>query len=407
MKKFFISFFTIFIFSHNIIFKYFDFPFLKNNWDEIIEVFLFLFTVIYLSFNKKQSIKKDAFTNISLLLLIIIIGIIGNFTFGYVSEKYYIIKDIISFLKFPIVFFVFFNLLKNTCNDNTQYSLLNRFVNIFIIIIFSLGLISLFKDIGLSQNSIRNGIRPYQFLYTHPTYLVLNSLLMLVIHLSTNKRNNKIDIYDIFIGIIIILSMRTKGIATISVYFFIKYFSNSLKKFKFIYIISIIAILFFISNQKVSEYASYSTSAREVFYKETITITSKCFPLGSGFGSYASHISRQANSKVYNFIHIPLYYVNGKLEYSVYGDTGYPYYIGQFGIIGFILIVILFYRIYRKSIVFSFNKYSIYLIWLYIIIALTSESILVNNGIELAFTLAFASTINLKEKNIITKKQIN
>lgn len=400
MKKNIITLLVIFILFQNLIFNVINFPFLEKNWDEIFEIIVALIAILYVMFKHKITIKKKLLKMFILFVIIIIIGISGNIIFGFVNSKYYIFKDIISFLKFPATYILLKKIFSDINIDLDNYSFLNKFIKICIIVISILGIFSIFHDIGLSQNEVRNNLKPYKFLFTHPTYLVLNSIFMLALNEKFKKNKKTINIYEILLAITIFLALRTKGIITIALYFFIRYFGRTLKKYKLIYICLIIIIVFFTAHQKVSEYMAYSTSAREVFYKETVTLVKKCFPIGSGFASYASHVSRYAESKVYDFIRIPIYYVNGVPSYAVYGDTGYPYYIGQFGLFGFILICILFSKIYAISIKNMENKMPIYLIWIYILIALTTESILLNNGIELAFILAIVSLKkNGKEEN--------
>ena len=72
------------------------------------------------------------------------------------------------------------------------------------------------------------------------------------------------------------------------------------------------------------------------------------FPIGSGFASFASHISGKYFSGVYNVIHIAgLYSADGQISPDV-GDAGIPYYLGQFGFIGMIFIGILIYMMIKN-----------------------------------------------------------
>lgn len=189
--------------------------------------------------------------------------------------------------------------------------------------------------------------------------------------------------------ITIALTMRTKGFAVIAIYLFLKFTKNWSERFKILYWIGIIFIGLFASYTKLLEYSSYSTSAREVFYTGSFQLMKMCFPFGSGFATFASHLSWKYDSNVYDFIYIPLY----DSEYStlVFGDTGFPYYIGQFGFFGVILVII-----FCKKLVNTLNeninyKLPINLLFIYIMIGLTSETILLNNGLELAFIIAIVT----------------
>ena len=81
-----------------------------------------------------------------------------------------------------------------------------------------------------------------------------------------------------------------------------------------------------------------------------------------------------------------MYNYDGTISVAI-GDAGFPYYIGQFGVIGCILIAVLFCKLVRNLSLKTIPKYKttpIVLMWLMIIISLTSETILVNDGFQIA-----------------------
>lgn len=382
MKKLIINFLIIFLLINNIIFNIFELPSWASYWDEMIEILVITYGLLY---SIKRKMEKRYFVLTVLLFLIVSIGILANILFEYSHSADAIFRDVFLFLKFPMVL-VF---LKSTGIDKElaeNFSI--KIIKLFTIIIFIFGIISLFLDLGLSQMSIRNGIRPYQFLFNHPTFLVLYSVFSIALLESNFDKNGK-KIYIIMNLITIFLTMRTKGFALIAIYLFLKFTNKWSNKLKVLYWVGVIFIGFLASYTKLLEYSSYSTSAREVFYLGSIELAKMCFPIGSGFGTFASHISYKYHSQIYNFIHIPLYASENAA--LVYGDTGFPYYIGQFGFMGIILIII-----FGKKLLNMLNKNVQYklpvnILLIYILIGLTSETILLNSGIELAFMLAIVS----------------
>ncbi|BFL13777.1 hypothetical protein K160097B7_29930 [[Clostridium] hylemonae] len=299
-------------------------------------------------------------------------------------------------MKFPMVFL----LIQRLKLDLKIAKFINRgtinFLKILITIIFLLGIISIFKDIGLSQDEIRYAVKPYQFLFSHPTYLVLNNICILSLIDAVEDSKRKWP-FEIMLILTIVMTMRTKGIAVVAVYIFIRYAGNWLKRFKILYWGFAGGIAFFMAYDKLVLYNSYASSPREALYKGSIQLLLQCFPFGSGFSTFASHLSNRFNSLVYKFIKIPFYWTANGTEKNVLGDAGLAYYIGQFGLLGIILCVIIFYQIYKISMNHVKRGSGISILYIYIIIALTTESILINNGLEIAFIITLVSFLSKEE----------
>ena len=119
----------------------------------------------------------------------------------------------------------------------------------------------------------------------------------------------------------------------------------------------------------------------------------KCFPIGSGFGTFASSISGEYYSS--------LYYTYGfygkedvsELDYSALGDTQWPYYYAQFGFFGliaFVVILVLLYRMILKSYLFSDNKRKgAYLMLGYMVMASIVENVFTNESGVTAVVVLF------------------
>lgn len=372
-------------------------------WDEI-GMFLILGIAVaqmlrnpILHFGKEQK-------EITLCFLgILTMGIIGNFVFGYIDSIGAVVRDIVQFMKFPVTYLAI-----NYCklNERMAKHVKRGFIRVMAVIVFAafaLSLISLVKDIGMSQNEIRYGVKPFMFVFSHPTYLVHAMLFVLFIVSASDYPKKKMPL-ELMLAVVVILTMRTKGIAFIAVYFFIRYTKGWMRRYKILYWALALVIVVASAASKLVLYASWASSPREVLYKGSLQLLVDCFPFGSGFATFASHISWNENSLVYNFIKIPFYYENGELQTAVVGDSGFPYYIAQFGLIGCILSVRLFWIIYKQSIRGAVKKIPVLALWMYMMIALTSESILQNNGLEFAVILSVVSA--LVKKTYVPRKGI-
>ncbi|RMC92310.1 hypothetical protein D9O40_20505 [Clostridium autoethanogenum] len=376
--------FVIFILFQNIIFNCLPHPDYFSYWDELSYIILLL---LYLITKQFTHVRKQNFKVLVVCIGMILVGLSGNIFFGYAYSGGAIIRDIVGFTKFPLTFMVLMDTNYGEKLKDYAYKCI-PFIKLMVFIIFAFGVLSLFIDIGMTQDEIRSGIHPYLFIYSHPTYLVSSMICILAI---LNASEEKLSVvYDLMISIIIILSMRTKGIVAIVVYIFMKYGPKWIRKLKVLYWLAVLMIVIFASHSKLALYASYSNSPRESLYKGALTIIQKCFPIGSGFATYASFVSVNYLSKVYDFVNVAgIYDYTGNFDPEI-GDAGFSYYMGQFGLIGSILFIYMAVQIVKASIssLEKDRRLPVILLLVYIAITLTSEAILVNNGFELAVILA-------------------
>lgn len=378
----------LFLFSlfNGVIFNLLPLPDFCGLWDEGITVILVLLSLFKLiKVNRGRFVFNNDARFLLPWLIIIGTGVLSNIIWGYAGSWQAVIRDMVGFLKFPICF-IAIRFLKL---DNKIREYLDRkgfrLIKSIIIVIFSLGFISIFKDIGLSQSGeIRHGIYSYQFLFNHPNSLGLVIVLLLCLVDSCNDIHNYS--YIIMCVGVLILTMRTKILAFVAIYIYVKYGERWARKYKFAFWISAIGLILLVSYGKLSIVMKWTESGRMSFWRGAFQLARKCFPIGSGFGTFASHISGKYVSKVYSFMHIKEIFDAQGNPTSVLGDTGYPYYIAQFGVIGIILLV----RSIKSllKIIDNRGNQSALLLLVYIGIALTGELTLVNAGVEIATTLA-------------------
>lgn len=387
------SLFLIFIIYQNILSTQFNMPGIYGYWDELLFLIFVFIALFKWARVDNFKLRISSLKNIIPWIILIFVGLIGNFLYGYAQTPQAIVRDIIGCMKFPIGFYAVKAI-------GIDYKIVNAFrkngvkwIKFFTIIIFLLGVMSLFFDIRLSQGSVRGGIHPYQFLFNHPTALVFASVIPICLLTSTERKNENF-FYLTILSLTILLTMRTKGLAFVAVFIFMKYGGKWLKKAKILYWFAIGVVILAASYSQLMTYASWTDSGREVLYVGAFELLAKCFPFGSGFGTYASHLSGRYKSSVYDFIyHYQFWNADGTAT-NVLGDTGYPYYIGQFGLIGIILIAYGVYRLLKANRISFRYDFSSILLLIYIGISLTSESVLVTYGIELAIVLAIMTRMS-------------
>ncbi len=387
---------------------YIPLPAWMGYWDELISIVCIFGGIISLRKHPRINIGKNnhCYRIVLYTIIVCFIGLVGNLLFELQPSLNAIFRDVIGFVKSPIVFVVVKKLFPSRHVDRTIRRYVLPVLKYLVWIIAILGFISIFKNIGLSHmTDIRGGIRPYKFLADHPTSLVMSLVLIWCTFITyENKENHKRYIILYFlISFSLILTMRTKAFVIVAAIWYIKYLTHFTRKFKILYWTSIVAVIISASYSKLKLYTTFGGSGRFDLYTGSVSLSKMYFPIGSGFGTFASHLSGVYVSKVYSFIKVSEIFDYYGRTTSIIGDTGYPYYFGQFGFLGMIFISLIFFHIYSLCSYKRLRNYSCVFILLYIIIGLTTESSLLNYGVEIAIILA----INLNVHEFMQAHQIS
>ncbi len=391
--------FEIFLFQNCFVYI---FP-IFNNIDEACTLLLLILTICALmnKFRKKVlfSIEKKITW---FMFIFMIIGALSAVIFKIQPEKSAIYKDAFNIIKFP-VFYICALVLSNGLNKKRLLTSVAKRSRIYIMIIFIFSIINIFFEIGMNID-VRYGLRSYKFLFSHSTYLVSSMVIMMcVIIADQHKKSDLIFIIESII--ILILTFRNKAFVFILAYFFeklmLKYFKKI--KLKYIFILGIFGIL--ITYKKIVEVVSYGIiAARPALYIVGFKLACDHFPFGAGFGTFASYLSGQYYSPVYDMYSINTVIGLTRDMYDYMADTFWPYIYGQFGFVGFILfvaaIISIFISIKRRYYLNKKNMLAAFLLFSYILIASTAEAIFTDvTGIFIFMVMA----TYLGENRIYTK----
>ena len=379
LQKIFYGLFFVIILTSNIISKYIGGI---NSIDETIAIFC----LIYIFFHLNEVIRIKACNKILVLTLIIVcIGLVGNYLFNLQSNSEAIVKDIVAFAKMPIVACALISRKENThLNDDIVFQSVQLVTKVFVIVVGILGIISLFKNIGMSWD-YRNGIMSYTFLYTHPTFLTY-ALVVTSVILIANPNNSKYNFILLLNIFALVITMRNKAFAYVAFFIVVVYIIPffKFKKIKLRYFILPLVVVLIISKNKISEYMNYSWSPREALYVNGLDLMKRSFPWGSGFATFASQLSGEYYANTYHIYNMDWRPGTSMENFVDLGDAGFPYYYACFGIFGFLLFVWLLKIVFSTALAFYKGQYRKYvaavLLISYIIVALPFESTLTNES---------------------------
>ena len=315
--------------------------------DEAISLILLLYGIYMIIFNSKK-VKIDKH-NVQIIICSIVIGAIGltgNMIYKY-QETIPLIKDGIALFKGIITYIcvpMFFMNLK----VSDYLEIINKHLKIISVSVLILVLGNFIFDI-FPHYEIRFGIKSQQIFFSHPTYLASFSALLVGL-LSVNLKNHKENKIYIFISLIILTTtLRFKAIAFIPIYmymFYIVIIKERKLQIKDIVILCILGGIF--AATQIREYVQNPDWARSALSITSLKIGRDHFPIGTGFGTYASWVSGESYSKIYDIYGLNKVWGLSSDFYWFVADTFWPMIIGQFGFIGLAIYTFIIYKIYRN-----------------------------------------------------------
>ena len=365
--------------------------------DELIAIFGLI--VIIIKKVSKNKLKNNDKILLNLVLLLVL-GFTPNFIFKYQPLNIALI-DALIIAKFFLVYLLSGELFDyKFIQDNKK--IIRK--NISTISIFFL-VLSIFNFVfGIWNSDVRFGITSNRLFYSHPSFLASVSIFLLSLNNLLKENDEKrLKIIEIILYLLILSTLRYKAIAaTFIVYIMSLIIIKSKKtiKFKKLLILGVFGLIIGWS-QINYYYFELDQSARSQLTVKSIEIVKDHFPLGTGFGTYASYASGVNYSPIY--IKYNLYNIQGltKIDHSFVSDTFWPMILGQFGIFGTIIYIYMLLLIYGK-IKNDFSVENIYLyiskimLFIYLIILSTSDSSFVHPA-SMCFAMILGISITKRD----------
>ncbi|MSA95110.1 hypothetical protein GKG38_08600 [Gordonibacter urolithinfaciens] len=363
-------------------------------YDEILAVSSLL-SLFFSMAMRKSRFTREMKIALCLLFAIVVIGLFGNFLSGIVSDTFFILVDILACSKFFIIYFALKSILGNT---SYFVSYMARESKVLLVLMLACLAINQFVDIGMTYE-MRYGLKAFQFVFIHPTHMVTLSLACMAFIYSDASNG-----WKKYIGIALILmamSLRSRWVALALVIVLIIIFvrkGSTRAPFVVIGVGSVSAFLVGQAQMSVY-YGSASESARGHLMTTALSVFQNFFPLGAGFASFGSGVTKT--------IYSPLYYQYG-LQ-NVYGlapnnpsyltDTFWPVVLAQFGFLGLIiwllLLIMLVVDFYRLGIASGMLVLSLTMIAAILISTTASGSIFSMQMITLLVAFMTAMKANI------------
>jgi len=372
-------------------------------YDEILALVAVLLLVKYKYKRLLYYDKRILF----LLGCLLFIGICSTVKYHYQPAFGAVWRDFLAVSKFPLCYCLFqLNLSLHSKEKLREYAVaLSKF---FVVLLVCVGLVNLVIYVPELSNGKRYGIPLFSFLYSHNTYLVAAAMVMLAVFFADGFKRHRIYIF--LCCIVMLLTFRSKVfpiLGLMSIIFFLdrKHYHFKLKTI-FIFLIFAVFTALYLSAERIDEYVYYGeNTARGAFYINGVLIASDCFPLGSGFGTFASSLSGEYYSPLYSLYHMDHVIGITEEDISYAGDTFLPYVYAQYGYIGLIIyvamIIAVFQSVHNRFRYLSDKWIAAMLLLVYSVSASMAESFFTNDS-AVVFSLVLALYLGADENNQIS-----
>lgn len=349
---------------------------LANN----IAVFMYLDEFLALSLlgiafllliNKRNKITfyREEIISLCFFSLFILVGICGNIIYEY-TPILLALESALFTVKGYIIYFssrVIFQCIKIKKNF---FQSISKFLTLAMIIIALLIVLNL-KFHFMKAYDYRFGITSVAAGFSHVTelgFFAITSMLIILFNGKINKSNNKFNTIILLTLFIVIFTGRTKSIIFMIIFILLSLFIKITKKIKLIYFIPLIPLAIKIAMPRIK--SEFIDGVRGILYHTSMLIANDHFPLGAGFGTFGSNISKVHYSILYHKYFISGYWGLSPDSPIFIVDTYWAMILGENGWLGLIFIIIclgcIFWRVWKikldykaKFIAISMSMYSI------------------------------------------------
>ena len=356
--------------------------------DELVAISLLIWAMgLITSRGIGRRFTKSDYSGIVSLVLMCLIGLLGNIVFGVQPSYAAVLIDIVSCTKFFIAFWSL-TVISAFHDLHHAYRICATLSRAFVAILFVLMLINQFFDIGMSLDS-RYGIKCFLFLSGHASNFAASVVCALTFLLGDIKKKKW---YIFFALVVICASMRFKAIGFAAIVALeLIVFRNS-QKLTLGFVCAAIGTALYLALGQIDVYYMNDGTARSVLFRNAFVVADTFFPLGSGFASYGSFVTLANYVDLYESLGFGLVYGLTQTDPSYLADSFWPIVIGQFGFFGtllFILLLVYFLRsIVRRQKKSGCYLWAAYAVPTYLLITSTSEPAFFNAyAVSLAFAL--------------------
>lgn len=369
--------------------------------DEAFALLGILLLVHRMAITGKLVMQKVTLSIILAFCIFVLTGLLANFIFQYQRFKS-VLVDLFTTLKYFFGIITGYELFLRCGYEQTKDAFLTH-AKVATIVLFALFLVDQIFHVFESDRA-RYGLRVAQLMYGHPTYLASAMVFLLTILTVFYKRNN--GIFIILACVLLFFTLRSKAIAGVAAYGLIFFFVlHRRKKIRFWHILIIGFVAFLVAQDQILYYfvEMKEESARAALTATSFQILKDYFPIGTGFGTFASSEAVKSYSQVYFLYNMESTFGLTEQNATFASDTFWPIILGQTGAIGTICYVYVLVQLFRGLARSRNVNHTAYaggvFAFAYLLISSTSESAFCNpSAVSLAVIVGFVFAMQKSQR---------
>ena len=345
--------------------------------------------------NNKLLSDRSTIMTCAMFSVFMFSGLLGNIIYQYQPLSAVII-DLFTNMKFFLAivtaYILFGKMQWNTLQSHAKTH--TRLLSVITFIVFVAD-----RIFNFFPAEVRHGIKSARLYYGHPTYLA-GAMIFLITMLTIFYQKTNLP-YIAMDLIVLGFTLRGKALAGVVIYtFFFLFFIVWKKRQLKVWQMALVAIaVFALAWSQVHFYfiELYGRSARSVVTITSIQILKDYFPIGTGFGTYASHVASVHYSPVYLQYGFDQVYELRPMTGKFFDDWFWPIIIGQTGFVGTVAYVGALCGVFRKCLSIKKSTICIFMGILfamaYLLVSSTSEPAF-NNSIAIPLAMVIGIVFN-------------
>ena len=311
----------------------------------------------YIINRRKKLFQKDGYARY--IVAFLLIGMVSSIVFHYQPLWKAALPDMFLCVKFWLSIYVgkvFFRNISIKDYSKEIFIIIRVIIWLFAALILVDYLVWVFRSgNGLFEGQVRFGIKSVKLFYSHPTFFAGSCVFLIVVLASICEEVKESSKYIIILGVMSILTLRSKALGTavlVAAIYILTYLKK--KKLNMKMLICCFVGLLLIGGKQIYYYFFSSIQAESARYQLTaksIQVARDHFPLGAGFGTYGSYISGEVYSPLYEQYELSRIWGLEKGAADFVSDNFWPMILGQTGWLGLfafgLAVIFLFLQIQR------------------------------------------------------------
>ena len=326
-------------------------------------------------------IKLQKYSLTMWLGLFCISGIIASLVYQYQSVVNVMFPDLFLNIKFWLAIYVS-SILFKSIDIETYGKRIGKHIKVVIYMWLIMIAVDMFF-LELFPGEIRYGFKCMQLFYGHPAAFCAVCAFLLALLCIVKKKVKNAKVYMVILCLLMVSTMRSKAFGSVILFLIMYYIIIGFNKKINVRTLVVIGLgCMVMAWSRIQYFFLGAEYARRVLLRTSLVIAKEHFPLGAGFGTFASYYSGLVYSPLYYQYGVDKIHGLGREQGSFISDSFWPMLLAQTGFLGtffYGMALFLLFRWMQKIKIIDRDKYfaALYILG-YLLISSVAEAAFVH-----------------------------